>query len=107
MRWKRWVSCCRCCGNIKERSEILNQRKSVRTPEGFTDMDHGRKFFQIQGVRKDCSGTKLGDEYMNGKNAWNTYDEDDLSKLEQLAAAPPAAENTAETEKDGENLSKL
>lgn len=37
MRWKRWVSCCRCCGNIKERSEILNQRKSVRTPEGFLD----------------------------------------------------------------------
>ena len=27
--------------------------------------------------------------------------------LEQLAAAPPAAENTAEPEKDGENLSKL
>ena len=27
--------------------------------------------------------------------------------LEQLAASPPAAENTAEPEKDGENLSKL
>ena len=44
---------------------------------------------------------------MNGKNAWNTYDDADLSKLEQLAASPPAAENTAEPEKAGENLSKL
>ncbi len=37
---------------------------------------------------------------MNGKNAWNTYDEDDLSKLEQLAAAYKEFLNQGKTERE-------
>lgn len=37
---------------------------------------------------------------MNGKNAWNTYDEADLSKLEQLAAAYKEFLNQGKTERE-------
>ena len=36
----------------------LRQRKPLRCTEGFTDMEHGWKFFQIRVYRRGCSGTK-------------------------------------------------
>ena len=37
---------------------------------------------------------------MNGKNAWNTYDDADLSKLEQLAASYKEFLNNGKTERE-------
>jgi len=45
---------------LEDCSGTKKQRRSGFTPERFMDATGGWKSFQVQGVKEDCSGTKIG-----------------------------------------------